>query len=363
MFSTILIETLIHFLGQFDLSKTHWSWIPEFTFFGIRSPRKAPKSVGNSPSQARLLALLIASILHGSFFVMMGSRGSFWVMFFAYSVAAFARSILTGKHSAFRLWYFTSYIHYPSKATLNAYFVSGYKQSVGFAFGLWSKLSPPLEGRVWPLFPGFGGVVSPIVCQALIAIGIPYYQFYFGSLVLSGFNIAFLVATYMPTPREFATDRESTITAVAKHKVCLTPTSTPSTPLSDGAPNLPIKPETRGKSKGDTLGRGLRSSVLNVPQHFVPRFQCLSIGLWVFLLCFTVAGKKSQIFSKCKAYVQSVKQSLRLLYDDFHFYAKSNNSLICFQMVSYLLGVRVSTLANLTALFKFIECQSTERGC
>ncbi|KAF9535544.1 major facilitator superfamily domain-containing protein [Crepidotus variabilis] len=240
MFSTILIETLIHFLGQFDLSKTHWSWIPEFTFFGIRSPRKAPKSVGNSPSQARLLALLIASILHGSFFVMMGSRGSFWVMFFAYSVAAFARSILT--------------------ATLNAYFVSGYKQSVGFAFGLWS----------------FGGVVSPIVCQALIAIGIPYYQFYFGSLVLSGFNIAFLVATYMPTPREFATDRESTITAVAKHKVCLTPTSTPSTPLSDGAPNLPIKPETKGKSKA------LRTAV-SMPFHWA-----LSLFAMFYCGCETV---------------------------------------------------------------------------
>ncbi|KAF9525201.1 major facilitator superfamily domain-containing protein [Crepidotus variabilis] len=232
-FTTLSIEVFLHFLGRFDLSKTHWSWIPEFTFLGPCHRRKTPKSIGNSPSQARFLSLLIASVAQAIFLVMMGSRGSFWVVFFGYSVAAFARSTLT--------------------ANLNTYYASGYQQSLGFAFGFWS----------------FGGVVSPIVCQALMAKGIPYYQFYFGSLVLSGFNIALLVATYIPTPQEFAKDRKAAITASAKQELWPIPTSAIHPPLS-------IKPEVKGKSQA------LRA-VISMPPHWA-----LSLFAMIYCGCETV---------------------------------------------------------------------------
>jgi len=48
-----------------------------------------------------------------------------------------------------------------------------------------------------------------LVCQALIAKGVPWFQFYFGSLVLSAINVTFLVLTFKPTASEFLRDRES----------------------------------------------------------------------------------------------------------------------------------------------------------
>lgn len=93
------MESLIHQLGRFDLAKSQWSWIPQtWLHFKIFSFKKGDaNNTGFSPSQARLLALLLSSFLHGMFFVMMGTRGSFWVLFCAYALAAFARSILTGE--------------------------------------------------------------------------------------------------------------------------------------------------------------------------------------------------------------------------------------------------------------------------
>ncbi|KDR84783.1 hypothetical protein GALMADRAFT_131573 [Galerina marginata CBS 339.88] len=173
MIGTFLVESIIHQLGRFDPAKSHWSWLPKTNLFSRFSTRsREEKDVGYSSSQARLLALLSSSILHGMFFVMMGSRGGYWVSFGAYSVAAFARSILT--------------------ASLNAYFASGPGQSLGFAFGLWS----------------FGAVASPLVCQTIVASGVPWSKFYYGSLVLSVVNTTFLALTFKPTATEFIRDRQ-----------------------------------------------------------------------------------------------------------------------------------------------------------
>jgi len=49
------------------------------------------------------------------------------------------------------------------------------------------------------------------VCQAIIAKGVPWFQFYLGSLVLSAINVTFLVLTFKPTASEFLRDRESAI--------------------------------------------------------------------------------------------------------------------------------------------------------
>ncbi|KAF8971543.1 major facilitator superfamily domain-containing protein [Flammula alnicola] len=185
MTGTLLVESIIHQFGRFDPTKNTWSWMPKTAILARFFSRNCQHTeIGFSPSQARLMALLVSSILHALFFVMMGSKGGFWVLFWAYALAAFARSILTGKH--------------PSKK--NAYFASVLPQSIGYAYGVWS----------------FGGVVSPLVCQALMAIGVPWYRFYFGSLVLSAFNTAFLVLTYKPTATEFLRDCESAILSAKK---------------------------------------------------------------------------------------------------------------------------------------------------
>lgn len=44
-----------------------------------------------------------------------------------------------------------------------------------------------------------------------MAIGIPWFKFYYGSLILSGLNVLFLVSTFKTTPLEFARDRQSAL--------------------------------------------------------------------------------------------------------------------------------------------------------
>ncbi|KAL0950863.1 hypothetical protein HGRIS_007622 [Hohenbuehelia grisea] len=73
----------------------------------------------------------------------------------------------------------------------NLYFSQGPSHSISVSFALWS----------------FGGVVSPLVCQSVIATGVPWPNFYFGSLVLSALNTVFLACTFRPTINEFSKDR------------------------------------------------------------------------------------------------------------------------------------------------------------
>ena len=92
------MESIINQLGRFSPTSGNWSWIPKISFLPLFLFAKQPqKVIGYSPSQARLLALLLSSCLHGIFFIMMGSKGEFWHSFCAYMLAAFARSILTGR--------------------------------------------------------------------------------------------------------------------------------------------------------------------------------------------------------------------------------------------------------------------------
>ena len=74
---------------------------------------------------------------------------------------------------------------------------------------------PVLEYCSYPcVLLGLGGVASPLVCQTIIDMGIPWSHFYLGSLVLSAFNVAFLVITFQPTTTEFLTDRENALTMI-----------------------------------------------------------------------------------------------------------------------------------------------------
>ena len=98
---TLLMESIINQLGRFSPTSGHWSWFPKFSFPQFLSAKQPQKVIGYSPSQARLLAVLLSSCLHGMFFIMMGSKGGYWVSFCAYTLSAFARSILTGKNQPF----------------------------------------------------------------------------------------------------------------------------------------------------------------------------------------------------------------------------------------------------------------------
>ena len=76
----------------------------------------------------------------------------------------------------------------------------------------------------WLLLPhllninsGFGGVVSPLVCQSAVDAGVPWPKFYLASLVLSATNVAFLVSTFRPTSTEFLRDRQD---ANARKALC-----------------------------------------------------------------------------------------------------------------------------------------------
>jgi hypothetical protein len=89
--------------------------------------------------------------------------------------------------------------------TRYVYFAEGPKQALGYGLGSASQYLRPA-----PLLPtllnvyvnnniGLGSVISPLVCQSIIATGVPWYRFYYGSLLLSVFNIVFLYITFKPT--------------------------------------------------------------------------------------------------------------------------------------------------------------------
>jgi hypothetical protein len=98
-----------------------------------------------------------------------------------------------------------------SNGTRYVYFAEGPKQALGYGLGSSSQylcLAPllPTLLNVYVNNIGLGSVISPLVCQSIIATGVPWYRFYYGSLLLSVFNIVFLYITFKPTSGE--RDRE-----------------------------------------------------------------------------------------------------------------------------------------------------------
>lgn len=86
---TFLVESIITVLSRFRLRRLK-------NFFKKNS-RNEDLDTHSSSSRGRHLVLLIASIAHAMYFVMMGSRSGFPVMFLAYVVSAFARALLAGE--------------------------------------------------------------------------------------------------------------------------------------------------------------------------------------------------------------------------------------------------------------------------
>jgi hypothetical protein len=92
---TFLVESIMKSLGGFRVHRNQSSF---FAFLPVFSRKAAfDEDFGHSDLQARFLVLVIASIVHSTYFILMGSRSGFPVMFLAYVLSAFSRALITGK--------------------------------------------------------------------------------------------------------------------------------------------------------------------------------------------------------------------------------------------------------------------------
>ncbi|KZT19360.1 MFS general substrate transporter [Neolentinus lepideus HHB14362 ss-1] len=143
--------------------------VPPFIHLTLKLwlPSTNNKSItGYCSAQSRIITLLLGCLAHVAFLILMGSSKGFSTIFIAYVTAGFARSWIT--------------------ATLNAYIASTPMKGLGFILASWS----------------IGAFVSPLVCQTLVAKGIPWSHFYFGSLVISFMNVSLLLYAFLPSTRE-----------------------------------------------------------------------------------------------------------------------------------------------------------------
>ncbi|KAF8488169.1 major facilitator superfamily domain-containing protein [Gautieria morchelliformis] len=174
-FGTLMIETLLRLMGRFDISSQKPSFIPHirvgwrFYRYKVTTPR-----LGHSPTQARATLLVVASLIHAVFFVIMGTGPKYPSMLVAFGLAAFARAFLTAP------W-------------LLGHVVT---QSIS---DVWIKVNS--------IDLAIGAFFSPLVCQSLISNGVSWKSFYLGSLVLSSLNASFLTFAYHPTCSEHNNDR------------------------------------------------------------------------------------------------------------------------------------------------------------
>ncbi|KAG2057114.1 MFS general substrate transporter [Suillus hirtellus] len=180
---TILLEQIVNFLGQFYLSLDQHTYFPAVPFFDRLFTKNVsaalPCSVGYSPAKARFCSLVLGGLLHPLFFVVMGTARNYPALFLAYAIAAFARSFWTGEH-------------------LNFYVVSTPKKPLGVLLGCWC----------------IGSFSAPLVCQTLMAKGIPWKHFYLGSLVISAVALSLIIFSFRPTRNEFLADCKVALNAM-----------------------------------------------------------------------------------------------------------------------------------------------------
>ncbi|OJT15995.1 hypothetical protein TRAPUB_11720 [Trametes pubescens] len=169
----------------------------------------------------------------------MGSERGFASMMIAYVISAFARSFVA--------------------ATLNVYVPFVAKGGLGFLYG----------------FNSVGSFVAPLVCQSIIATGIRWANFYFGSLVLSALNTSFIVYAFWPTQGELKGDAELASqlyrTAVAASDAASSFVATPGrSPTSSTAPMV---------RKKDALGpRSYTTALKNLQMWAAAIFACIYSG-------------------------------------------------------------------------------------
>ncbi|KAI8995344.1 MFS general substrate transporter [Trametes punicea] len=169
LLGTIAVEHVNRVLGR---TVFYPDRLPRVAPLNIRSASEKETSItAYSKSRSRFYTMLCASIVHAVFFIIMGSKSGFPSMMIAYVISAFARSFVSG---------------------INVYVPLVSKKGLGFLYG----------------FTSVGGFAAPLVCQSIIATGVRWVNFYFGSLVLSAINCSFIFFAFWPTEDELKSDTE-----------------------------------------------------------------------------------------------------------------------------------------------------------
>ncbi|RPD81762.1 MFS general substrate transporter [Lentinus tigrinus ALCF2SS1-7] len=172
---TLCVEFVTSFLGRtcFSAAKTPAVLpLPSLCRRKLQHPPASDASVlGFSIHRCRFLTLAIMSVCHSAFFMIMGSKSGFPSMLVAYAISAFSRSFILGE---------------------NVYVCTISKRGLGYMYGSWA----------------IGAFCAPLVCQSIIATGIRWANFYFGSLVLSAINTSLLVFAFCPTRTELLRDAD-----------------------------------------------------------------------------------------------------------------------------------------------------------
>ena len=96
---TLIVEPITKQLGTFFLTATKHSIFPACPL--ISKTVNAVSGIGYSTAKGRFVVLILASILHSLFFVIVGFKPGFDTILVAYAIAAFARAFLTGKQHTF----------------------------------------------------------------------------------------------------------------------------------------------------------------------------------------------------------------------------------------------------------------------
>ncbi|EJD04321.1 MFS general substrate transporter [Fomitiporia mediterranea MF3/22] len=176
----IMIEQVMCLLGSFQLSRIGLS--KAIWFRSAQRRRKITRAMpshcfkGNDRddcqrhARARFRILVIGSLFHASFFVLMGTATGLSNVLIAYFIASLGKAFLNG--------------------TVNAYVAASPRRPLGQMYACNS----------------IGAFAAPFVCQTLLARGIPWSHFYLGSLILSAMNTGLLALSFRPTRNERTQD-------------------------------------------------------------------------------------------------------------------------------------------------------------
>ncbi|KAL1952200.1 hypothetical protein VTO73DRAFT_1349 [Trametes versicolor] len=188
---TVIVEHITRILGRTRFLNGSVSSAIGFPWPSREPSKKIQSStIGFSRSRSRFHTLVLASVLHAVFFAIMGSERGFASMMIAYVISAFARSFVAGAHR--RSGHPTHRAVLTLAPPRNVYVPFVAKGGLGFLYG----------------FNSVGSFVAPLVCQSIIATGIRWANFYFGSLVLSALNTSFIIYAFWPTQSELKGDAE-----------------------------------------------------------------------------------------------------------------------------------------------------------
>lgn len=130
------------------------------------------------------------------------------------------------------------------------------KKALGYMYGYWCQsgvisrsVSTHVDSLVYSL-TAIGSMCAPLVCQSIIATGVPWPRFYFGSLVLSGISSVFAFWAFRPSSTEIERDVLDWKEKARASAVQATDVKLPGTPVSEATIGLPdLEEDVSGPSK------------------------------------------------------------------------------------------------------------------